>query len=513
MLAPRSPALFLTALTLACAGADPGDDGSGSQSAGGTDASGSAATSDGGTGAGTDGTSGGPGETDGGTTGMDAGTGGDGVDWDAELDHVFPQDRVVDIQLRFAPGDWDALLAEWDEQRLKTYYPARFQFDAEVLDEVGVRLKGYSSLVFGTGDGPWGGGESDPSDKFPLKINFDRFGGPRFHEIDKIALGNNWSDITYMRERLGHRMYDAMGVLAPRTAYARAQVDDYYVGAYTMVQPVDKVFLKAGIGTGDLDEGNLYKCGLPGEQFGGPSPCTLAWLGDTKSDYLLTQCVEGYDECGLVLKTNEDDPLKNDYADLIHFLDVLNNTPDDAFAAAIDQVFDVDGFLRYLAVTVAISSYDSYIGKANNYFLYHHPGTDKFMLIPWDLNMSYGGYGCGGGGPGGGANLITYDIHDPTCSEGGAPLPLVDRILDVPELRLQYLEYLREVAENWLTPTQQQAWIDEFDGLIGPILPSDPNYEGTPGQYAEAIGDQPAFQGYNLMDFVIRRQQHILDSL
>tara|TARA_R110002096_G_scaffold434832_1_gene658078 strand:- start:65744 stop:67348 length:1605 start_codon:yes stop_codon:yes gene_type:complete len=429
--------------------------------------------------------------------------GPDATDWNATFEEVLPDDHVVEIELDLADGDWVAMLEEWTSQRTKSYYPSAFAHDAERLPNIGVRLKGYSSLLFGAG-GQFG--STDPGAKWPLKLNFNKFGGERFQRVDRLNLGNNVFDASYMRERLGSRVFAAMGVPVARAAFANVTVDEQYLGVYTMNQQVDSRFLRQHFGEeSDAFKGNLYKC-VPNES----DTCTLTWKGGDPSTYHHTHsCNEGYEECGIVLKTNQDDPLKNDYQDLVQFLDILNNTPDQDFADAIEQVFDVDSFLRLAATNVVLSSFDSYFGRVNNFYLYHRPDTDKFMMIPWDLNMTYGLYGCRNG------SMISFDIDTPKCSDAG-DIPLSDRIMAVPQFHDTYMQYVKEVAEIHLAEAKQQQWINEFDALIGPLIGDDPNYPNSVQRYRDSLGDtrhQFSLQeGYNLMDFAKRRREFVLSQ-
>lgn len=454
------------------------------------------------------------GDTDGvdesGSEGGDTSGGSDGgVDWETEVEHVFPQDRVVNIQLNFAEGDWASMINDFITTFTKAYRAATFAFDDESLPEVGARLKGFSSLLFIMDQEM----SFDPTLNFPLKLNFDYYGGERFHHLDKISLNNNWSDPSYMRERLTARAYETMQVPVAQTAYAGVEVNGTYLGQYTMVQPIDKRFLKSYYGTADgMDDGNLYKCSRSEGDH-----CRLHWYGSSKSDYVTTDCPEGYEECGLLLKTNEDDPALNDYADLIALLDVVNNTSDAEFAAQIEEVFEVDSFLRLAAVTVGLSSFDSYFGMGNNYYLYHRPDTDRFEMIPWDLNMSYGGFSCGHPGdpdpsiPG--SDMTQAAVDGTFCRSWVEQYPLAERILAMPAYLATYQGYLRDIANNVLTDQQQSQWIAEFDALIGGGIAADPNYPGGPGEYFEAISANPTFEWYryNLMDFVQRRRAFILE--
>jgi spore coat protein CotH len=55
---------------------------------------------------------------------------------------------------------------------------------------------------------------------------------------------------------------------------------------------------------------------------------------------------------------------------------------------------DVDGLLRYMAVSMALFNLDSYQGSlAHNYYLYEQDGV--FSLLPWDCNESCGIFSMG----------------------------------------------------------------------------------------------------------------------
>lgn len=458
-----------------------------------------------------------PEQSDDGGQSKDAST--DDIDWAQQLEHVFPSDHVVELRLTFAENGLVDMVDEWNTVQTKSYYEASVAFDDESLDSSGVRLKGYSSLLFGH-DEDGGGGDSklEPHYKLPLKLNFDRFGGPRFHHLDRVGLGNNVWDTSLMRERLSYRLYAAMDIPAPRTAYYAVHVDEHYAGLYTATQSINKRFLKQHFGTAaSADDGNLYKCtgeARRGGQSNGPFVCSLSWRGDSKTDYLLTDsCNPGFDECGYVLKTNEDSQQSEDYGDLIDLIDVIEHASDDEFPTQLEARFDVDAFLRLLAVTAVMSSYDSYIGRVNNYYLYHRPDTNTFMMLPWDLNMSYGLYHCGRGPD---VDLMRIEVEDPSCKVEGGPdaYPLVDRVLAVDSWATRYADYISEFLDQHFTVENHERWIAEFDGLIGELVGADPNYPHSEAEYqrslSAAASEPDAYRRrYNILEFVEGRRAYL----
>ena len=84
-------------------------------------------------------------------------------------------------------------------------------------------------------------------------------------------------------------------------------------------------------------------------------------------------------------------------------LDAINNGGD------IEKYIDVDEMLRYFAVNTALVNLDSYQGNMkHNYYLYEQNGV--FSIIPWDYNMSFGGFGAGGGRIAGGNGENQADV-------------------------------------------------------------------------------------------------------
>jgi spore coat protein CotH len=405
---------------------------------------------------------------------------------DDDLEIVFPLDSVPLISLAPEQG-WTAVLNAFFDEGAEDYVRAAFSFDGEELPVVGMRIRGSRKA-----------GKGQEEDKYSLKLNFDYYGGKRFHKVDKVYLENNKPDPSRMREKLASRLYEEMGVPVARVAFVTVELDGENQGLYSMVQAVDKRFLKDKFGTVDnADDGNLYECAPPG--------CTLEWNGTTKWDYYFPDC-DG-NECGLVQITNEDDPDMRNYDDLLHFLDVLNNTSDDDFGAAIQQIFDVDRFLRFLAVAVAISDYESYLGDPSNFFLYHRPDTGKFVYIPWDHNKTYGDEECMGS-----VELTGGDIDPIGCL--GPSRPLLTRILAVPAFRQQYLAYLQTVLDQYLTEQVQGAWITELDILVEDKIPSSAHEFHSQEDYWMSISAEPTLERpLSLLYFVKERRAYLLDRL
>ncbi len=414
---------------------------------------------------------------------VDAGGEDQSCDWEQEFADFFATDHVVAIDIVFDdPTAWDQMLAN---KMAREYFPATVTIDGESMTQVGIRFKGNSSLA-----------ASQPGQTKSLKVNFEYYvDGQRFHCVDKVNLNNAFKDPSMMREALGYRLANDFGVVAPRTAFAEVTVDGDLHGVFTMVQQVDHRFLKERYGTdNDADDGNLYKL---------YSDYDFGYLGAsaTPADY-----GDSVAETGLVLKTNEDDPTMNSYADVTALAKAIADVLADPGAgnrAALEAVFDIDSYLRYQAWTLVVSNLDAYYGMLHNLYVYDNPVTGKFETLPWDVNEAFGAFGCHIGPPGsstGDEDVYTTDLMQP-CQ---AVRPLNRLSFQVPEYRARYCEILHQlvdvenVAQSGLynVADMDQA-IADLHQLIGPArqrMDSEGLLDQPPGNYTYA--DYLANQGH-----------------
>lgn len=269
---------------------------------------------------------------------------------------VFNDDIVHEVRIEFSSPDfWNTLTNNYDN-----YYPdvpyimVNATIDGEQIDSIGVRLKGFSSYF-------------TQSDKKSIKLDFNEYvKGKRYDGLKKLNLNNGEGDPAFQRDIIAYDLMRRSGVAAPRTSYSRVYLNDEYWGLYLMVEQVDKVFLSDNFGSND---GNLFK---------NMDFSDLSWFNSDTSYYQRI-----FD-----LKTDENPEA---WESFVEFLDILNNTSDQEFKEKIDEVFDVELYLRVLMVDVALENWDSYIEHGRNFYIYEHPTTSQFSWIPWDYNLSMGG--------------------------------------------------------------------------------------------------------------------------
>lgn len=272
------------------------------------------------------------------------------------VSQVFNHNKVTTVDIELSDDDWKDMLNNPLKEEVKE---ATVTVNGKKLEHVGVRTKGNLSLREVAND--------DDSDRYSLKLDFDYYNDEQsLYGLKKLNLNNNYSDATQMREYLSYQLMEKMGLPTPSYAYMYVTVNGKDRGLFLGVEQVDETFLAKNFET---NTGALYKPDGTGSD--------LKWISDDLDDYT-----------GLNVKTKIDEDSENATVD---FLKAINNK-----GKSLEDTANVDNLLRYFAVNTALVNLDSYQGNLkHNYYLYEENG--KFNIIPWDYNMSFGGFGVGGG--------------------------------------------------------------------------------------------------------------------
>lgn len=305
----------------------------------------------------------------------------------AYAEHLFREDAVNEIDIQIAEADWQDML---ENPLAEEYHRADVVINGETVGNVAIRTKGNTSLTFVA---------SSDSDRYSFKLDFDYFeDGGNYYGLKKLNLNNNYSDSSSMREYLSYKILDAMGVPVPGCSYTHITVNGEEWGLYLAVEAIDEVFLETHFADAS---GDLYKPDGTGAD--------LLYRGDDISLYT-----------GLNPKTNEN----GDGSAVLALMRALES------GDGLEETLDVDEALRYLAVNTALANFDSYLGgTTHNYYLYEQDGV--FSILPWDYNLSFGGFGggkvdiynpvSGMGGPGGMEGGFPDEPEGNNAPEGGFP--------------------------------------------------------------------------------------------
>lgn len=437
--------------------------------------------------------------------------------------HIFQEDTVNEINIEIDEADWQDMLENPLEEE---YHKANVTINGETVGNVAIRTKGNTSLTSVA---------NSDSDRYSFKLDFDYYdNNGNYYGLKKLCLNNNYSDNSSMREYISYKIMGEMGLDVPECAYSHITVNGEEWGLYLAVEPVDEVFLAAHFADAT---GDLYKP----EGMGGTG-ADLVYNGDDISAYT-----------GLNLKTNLN---SSDGKEILALMQALED------GEGLEEVLDVEKALKYIAANVALANFDSYLGMTtHNFYLYEENG--RFTIIPWDMNLAFGGFGGGEvdiyeptkqgmGGFGGGDKKNDTQDNDavPNAAENteaqtdannqpqppdnvdmqggsqpsggklpqGMPSmdsgekPLVTTLLENETYRSMYEGYLKEIAEKYFTQEYMTELVTKIHDLIAPYVQNDPTAFCTYEEFEQACSTDPTDQ-YSLVYYAVNMAESIENQL
>lgn len=409
---------------------------------------------------------------------------------------AFPDDSVKLVTIVMTQSAWDSMFADMTSlcgafgsgnvscggvagnamdmiSETPTWVPCELKTDGQVWSHVGIRFKGNSSLSTA-----WSSG----SKKLPLRLNMDKYEkeypdikDQRYWGFKRISLFNNSGDNTSIREKLAEELFRDAGVPAVHSALAKVilihgdSTED--LGMYTMAEIPDKPLLTSYYSE---SSGNLYK-----------PTSTLATFVDSEFSV-------------------ESD--STNFLDVQNFIAVLQDSSRLAnptkWRAQLEAVFNVSGFLRWLAVNTVISNWDAYGQMAHNYYIYNNQGV--LQWIPWDLGLAFAANSPGGGigmdttkggfppgfdttgmdstmrppmdslgmidssiviGGGGFGQMTTSIWHEAATA---ARWPLIRYVMDDSVYKAEYVANMKEIIAGPASVTAFQAKVDKYGAQVAP---------------------------------------------
>ncbi|MAE70610.1 MAG: hypothetical protein CME06_09095 [Gemmatimonadetes bacterium] len=380
---------------------------------------------------------------------------------------LFSHEIVHEIEIELPYGDW---FAELESHRLdETYVSGTVTIDGATTDSVGVRFKGNSSY-------------SHPGIKKPFRFSYGEYREDQTLDgLPSVVLNNNFKDPTHIRETIAYSlMREVGGDRASRTGFANVRVNGDLIGFYTLGETVNKTWIQSHVKAGE--DGNLWK---------GDPRGLLTWKGEDPTAY--------YND--YTLKTNE---AENDWSGLIHFIDILNNTPASDLPDSLAGLLDIDRGLEHHAVNIATVNLDSYEGTGHNYYIYRKDSDGRFVHIPWDSNEAFGRFSLG---------MPPWQLAEMSpLWRSASSRPLVDRVLDVDLYEEMYLRHMRDLLATQFNLDAMEMWIDELASIIRAHVYADPNKMYSNDEFEENIerdiGFGPNFV-FGLKSFVEERNDAI----
>ncbi|HCZ34767.1 MAG TPA: spore coat protein CotH [Cytophagales bacterium] len=364
---------------------------------------------------------------------------------DPDYDAIFPQNRVNTLEIILGSANWQGIktnmkdLFGYDFGSLSApsngipasepqYVPVSVKFNGKEWYKVGFRLKGNSTLGSSWRNGIY---------KLPFRLNFDRFEdaypqlkNQRMYGFKELSMSPGAMDPSLLREKVGSDIFRMAGIPSARTAFYKVYIDFgaglKYCGVYTMVEVVDDTMIKEQFGS---DTGNLYK----------PESTFVSFV------------LNKFEK-----KNNE---TENNYDDVVSLINTLHSSlrlqNPEQWRTSLESIFDVDHFMKWLAINTAMQNWDTYGRMAHNYYLYNDP-ANGLTWIPWDNNESLSNRGN---------TTLTIGLETVTNQ-----WPLIRYLMDDEVYAARYREHMQQFLNEVFTTTTIYELLDKHYDLISPFV-------------------------------------------
>jgi spore coat protein H len=320
-------------------------------------------------------------------------------DKENELKQVVKEFKIVLDQ-----ADLDSI---YKNPKPNTYIPITIISNGDTVRSAKMRIRGDSSREYA---------------KKSLKIVFNKEELLKGEER-KINLNSEWTDKSYIRQYLSAHIMAKAGLNTFTANFVKLYINDKFFGLYLQVENMDKSFLKAR----NLDKnGNLYKATKDGA------------------------CLSTYDDVNKLWekKTNK----HTDWQDLHELIAVLDTISPNRVQDYLQQNFEYDKLITIIAVNMLIQNSSTYY---HNYYMYHDIyGSNKWQMIPWDLDKTMSYY-CW--------KPYTYDE---TSNKWLSDNVLIERVLMDEKGMNDIIKKVEELGVGFFNNNKLQPIIDNLERLL-----------------------------------------------
>lgn len=293
------------------------------------------------------------------------------------------------------------------------------------------------------------------SRRFPKKSVQVRLTGPKLpdeppegHQVRTLHLNADYVDPTLMRSALSYALFEAVGAPAPRCRHLDLSVSGQPAGVYLGMESVDRDWCRRR----NLPLGPIYYAINRNANFGLISPFSKELKQPLDGGYHPLYGVDTAPLQQMILSINVSDERK--------------------FPRVLRRWIDLDCYLRWLMTAVFVGNRDGFV---HNYALYLNPREERFLIIPWDYDATWG-----------------VDIHGNPARLDRVPLvgwnKLTRRLMGVQPLRKEYRRLFLETLDGPFSPPAVAALVDQFADEIAPAVLADSARRGSAETWEEDLG-------------------------
>ncbi len=396
-----------------------------------------------------------------------------GIDPQADFERLFDPAVRHTFIIDFSQAEFDGLITDMTDyyEEYGTYKSNNYRTvtvtyaaddDVQIIENVGFRSKGniYSRRL--PIDEQGNAREihfmlkfNETFDLLPGETGFNELKTREFANLERLIFKwNRINDPTYLNEVFSYEMMRQVGVPVPRAGLAEVliRVDGKLklMRLYNIFEAHDEEFLRRVF---DIEEvGDLYK----GQWSATLEPITSSEQYGIRDWRYNHRPLYGKE-------TNED---QYTYDTLIRFTNGINQADPAARIAYMQEHFNIDSFLRAMAMNVLLGNPDDYRGNGNNMY-YYLDQTEFMTYLPFDYDNSMGsGWD---GAPAFINRTIDNDIYEWGWFDWNTfEIPLWTNLMEHEQYRIQYENYLEEfITSGLFSNASYRALFDQADALYG----------------------------------------------
>jgi spore coat protein CotH len=250
--------------------------------------------------------------------------------------------EIDDFYIECDPSDFDYIYEHYSEDY---YIPVTLTYKDSTWTDTQMRIRGDSSRTY---------------PKKSLKINF---GEKKFiNGRDKINLNGEYLDYSYQRSIITSLVYRESGHPSFYAKPVRLFLNGEFFGFYANIENIDEDFLFNWQINADS---NVYKAVLDGS------------------------CLSSHDDVYYHWEKKIDE--EGNRGDLQSLIDNLDQISDDEYYTFCQQNFEYDAMINIIACNTLLASGSTYY---HNYYMFNiEPNSQKWMMLPWDMDRSMTHYG------------------------------------------------------------------------------------------------------------------------
>lgn len=283
----------------------------------------------------------------------------------------------------------------------------------------------------------------------------------------KLHLNAEYSDPSLMRNKLSLDFFRDIGVLSPEAQHILLYINGLYQGVYLELESVDQRFLKKR----GLPEGSIYYAISENANFSKYNPTTRKEKRSVVAGYEIK-----YDR-------------SNSFRPLREMLQCILDSSEEEFPFLIERYLNVKQYMKWLTGAVCTQNFDGFI---HNYALYKNGETERFDILPWDYDATWG-----------------RDIHGDVMGNKYVPITgyntLTARLLLHKAFRKQYKKIMEKALEEAFTVKAIERKVETIYDSIREHLVFDPFKHRALSQFDR----EPEF----ILNFVKKRNAYLKQNL